>query len=118
MQDTDDVLTFRRQQAALIATFRTAHLNDYRQNDRLRQQLTQATRDGEFRCLVLDGTGLLYVISEVFGILIQLQKELRGQGRRLALCSLEPEVAELFELNQLHRALPIYKTVEEALAGA
>ena len=116
MADDRLILAFRKRQDFLVAHFRTSHLNDYHQNDRLRQELSAAIHNRKFDCLILDGEGLLYVISEVFGILTMTHNELQAMGRRMALCRLEPEVLELFRINHLDKVLQLYETIEEAFA--
>lgn len=109
------VLSFRKHQNVLVATFQSAHLNDCHQTEMLRQQFAVAKDEYKFDCLLLNCQGLIYLISEAFGILIQLHKDLRAANCRLALCALEPEVMELLQINRLDRFLTIYPTQEAAL---
>ena len=110
------VVAFRKHQNLLIARFLTGHLNDFQQADMLRQQLAAAVQDWKFDSLIIDGSGLVYIISEAFGALLQLHKDLKGIGARMALCNLEPEILELIQTNRLDRVLRIYRDLDEAIA--
>lgn len=110
------VLDWRRNGAALVGTFRVAHLNDFHQTDALRAQLAATLAERDIRGVVLDCSGLVYLISEVFGILIQNHKDQRTAGRRQVLCGVEPEIMELLKANRLDAYLELRSDAKTAVA--
>lgn len=111
------VVSWRKEGATLVGSFRTAHLNDFRQTDALRTQLAATLTEPAVRGVALDCSGVVYLISEVFGIFIQAHKEQRAAGRRLALCGIEPEVMELLKANRLDGYLLLEPDVASAVAA-
>ena len=78
-------------------------------------EILDLVKDPAHRKLVLDLSTVERVYSVVVGKIAALHKKLQAEGGRLALCQLQPEVYEVFEVLQLHQHLNIYNTLEEAL---
>jgi anti-anti-sigma factor len=75
-----------------------------------------ALADGESRpLLLLDFAGVERLDSAALGKLIGLHRRVKAAGGRLALCGLNPELAETFANLKLHRVLNVYAGEAEAL---
>lgn len=78
--------------------------------------LRNATADlanlGKVR-VVLDLAGVEFVDSSGLGALIHMHKTFEPQGR-LALCNVDPKVAQLFKVTRLERVFAIATTEAEA----
>jgi anti-anti-sigma factor len=70
------------------------------------------------RRLVVDFGSVGHVASDLIAVLISAHNRLLRQEGRLVLCSLGPELRELFAALRLDRILPIAADEQEALAGA
>ncbi len=117
MAKEKDVLAWGRKGSVRVGALRVAHLNDFRQTDALRAQLAATLTEHDVRGVVLDCAGLVYLISEVFGILVQSHKEQRAAGRRLVLCNVDPGVLDLLKINRLDQYLDIRPDCETAVAS-
>jgi len=82
---------------------------------RLREQAVQVVTDGQPR-LILDLQEVDFVDSTGLGVIVGLLKRTRGQGGDLRLVSTRPSLRKVLELTDLDRALPLARTVEEAIA--
>ena len=67
--------------------------------------------------LVLDFSGVRYLFSESLGILVSLNKRLRGSGCELRLCGLNEQQRELLETTNLEQLFSIHDDEQAALDG-
>ena len=67
--------------------------------------------------LLLDFANVQSLTSSILGKLILTDKKVVARGGRLALCNLNPDLREVFEITQLHRLLNVYPGEPEALAS-
>lgn len=84
-------------------------------------ELKRAMQDGLDRgegcpLTVLDLNDLRHANTQLFAILISVQKRLTESGRALRICNVDPEVAGTIHLCMLHKIFEIVPTLEEALA--
>jgi len=82
---------------------------------RLRERVVQVVSEGQPR-VVLDLEGVDFVDSTGLGVLVGLLKRTRSQGGDLRLVSTRRSLQKVLELTSLDRALPLARTVDEALA--
>jgi anti-sigma B factor antagonist len=80
----------------------------------LRSATADLANQGQFR-VVLDLTGVEFVDSSGLGALIHMHKTLEPQGR-LALCNVDPKVAQLFKVTRLERVFTIAANADAAAA--
>ncbi len=66
--------------------------------------------------LVLDLSGVSYLDSAGVGSLVSLFVTRRSNGRTFALAALTPQSSAVVTVAGLQNLLPVYKTLEEALA--
>lgn len=78
----------------------------------LRSATADLANQGRFR-VVLDLGGVEFVDSSGLGALIHMHKTLEGRGR-LALCNVDPKVAQLFKVTRLQRVFAIGETADDA----
>jgi anti-sigma B factor antagonist len=69
------------------------------------------------RKIVLDFGNVEYLSSAALGNIVKLNTRLKSTGGKLALCSIRPEIHEIFKITQLHKVINIQGTQEEAVAG-
>ena len=69
------------------------------------------------RKIVLDFGNVEYLSSAALGNIVKLNSRLKGVGGKLALCSIRPEIHEIFKITQLHKVINIQGTQDEAVAG-
>jgi anti-sigma B factor antagonist len=82
---------------------------------RLREQVVQVVTGGQ-PSVILDLEGVDFVDSTGLGVIVGLLKRTRSQGGDLRLVSTRRSLQKVLELTSLDRALPLSRTVEEAIA--
>jgi len=66
--------------------------------------------------VVLDLSGVSFLDSAGIGALVSLFVSRRNQGKAFALAALSPQSTAVVTVAGLQNLLPVYKTVEEAVA--
>lgn len=66
--------------------------------------------------VVIDLTAVSFVDSTALGVLVGSYRRLRDGGGSLRLVVAEPRILKVFEITDLIRVIPIFGTVDEALA--
>ena len=77
----------------------------------------QQLRPNEAAQLILDMNGVNFLDSAGVGALVSLFVSRRNQGKVLALAALPSQAKAVVMVAGLHNMLPIYGTVEDAVAG-
>ena len=72
--------------------------------------------DGGGRLLLLDFADLNYISSAGLRVALAVAKRMSGAGGKLALCSLNPQIAEVFEMSGVNTILDIHPSAESATA--
>lgn len=67
--------------------------------------------------LLIDLRELVYVSSAGLRVILMAAKRVRAKGGRIALCGLQPQVAEVFEISGFGAIVPIHADRESALAA-
>ena len=67
--------------------------------------------------LLLNLEGLDFVASTGLRVILATGKKLMATGGRLALCSLNPTVADVFRMSGFSQMFDVFDTEEEALAS-
>ncbi len=68
------------------------------------------------RRLLLDFGDLAYISSAGLRIVLLAAKKMKTAGGRLALCSLNPQIAEVFEISGFNRIIDIHPSRDAALS--
>ena len=66
---------------------------------------------------VIDLAGLDYISSSGLRSILVTAKKLKGKNGRIMLASLQAVVREVFEISGFSTIIPIYESVEEAMAA-
>ena len=66
---------------------------------------------------VIDLAGLDYISSSGLRSILVTAKKLKGKNGRIMLASLQNVVREVFEISGFSTIIPIYESVEEAMAA-
>ena len=72
--------------------------------------------EGGQRRLLLDFADLVYISSAGLRIVL-LAKRMKSAGGRLVLCSLNPQIAEVFDISGFNRILDILPSRDAALSN-
>ena len=67
--------------------------------------------------IVLDFTSVEYLSSAALGKLITMDKKVKAVGGQLRLCSIRPDIYEVFAITRLNKLFDIRADQEAALAG-
>ena len=68
------------------------------------------------RKLVLDFSNVDHLSSSALGMLITTKKRLDSVNGSLKLCSIQPQIFQVFQITKLNKLFTIYDTTAEALA--
>ena len=80
------------------------------------QMFRLVEEDGR-RDIVLDFTNVEYLSSAALGKLITMEKKVKAARGRLRLCSIRPEIYEVFAITKLNKLFQIHEDQEQALAS-
>ena len=80
-------------------------------------QLFGLVDDDGRRKIVLDFSNVEYLSSAALGKLITMNKKVADAGGALRLCSIRPDIYEVFAITRLNKVFDIRDTQEEALAS-
>ena len=67
--------------------------------------------------ILLDFSNVEYLSSAALGKLITLDKKAKANGGKLRLCSVRPEIYEVFAITRLNKLFDMYDDQEKALEG-
>ena len=82
----------------------------------LRDELIGLIDAGDQR-LVLDVSGVPFLDSTGLGVLMEVHRRLRDNSGAVALVGARPALVRLLTITNLSRALPVYRTIEDAAAA-
>jgi anti-sigma B factor antagonist len=102
--------------AAAILAFRCRLLVDYDEVQSTGGELFGWQEAHPDRQLALDFAGVQGISSAMLGKLITLHRRIERAGRKLVLCGLEPDVAEMFHSSRLDDYFKIVAGRSDALA--
>ncbi len=81
---------------------------------RLCDEVLTAAAGQPGRPIVLDLSAVRFAPSVALGLLVQMVKSLRLDGRRTALIGIEERILGTIRVTQLHQVLEIHDTLQEA----
>ena len=82
-----------------------------------KQQLLEVIGQGA-KHVVVDFSDTTFIDSTTLGVLVGGVKRLRPTGGSLSLVCTDQNISKIFEITGLDSVFPIYKSRDEALAGA
>ncbi len=89
-------------------------LIDQTQIQRLVDDVTAALGKSEEENIVLDFSQVQFMASAMLGKLVQLNKKSKEWKAKLKLCSISPDIYEVFKITKLHKVFDIEKDEEAA----
>lgn len=110
-------LTVETLRGVLVVRIMDRRLSGRSQSPLLWNSITQLTTQQSPLRLVLDLSQVTFVPSDGINELIQLIRAFRTNQGHLALCCLCPSILETLQLLRLNRQIPLFETVEDAIAG-
>lgn len=72
--------------------------------------------DAGSRRLLIDFVDLIYISSAGLRVALTVAKRMSAAGGKLALCSLSPQIAEVFQISGVDTILDIHPSAESAAA--
>ena len=100
-----------------VATFTDKKILDEGNIQVIGNQLFGLVDEDGRRKIVLDFTNVEYLSSAALGKLITMDKKVKGAKGKLRLCSIRPDIYEVFAITRLNKLFDIKKDRDEALAG-
>ncbi len=79
------------------------------------EKVVQAVDRLERPKVLIDFGGVTFLSSAVLGKLIKLNGRVMDRGGEMALCGLEPRIAEVFHITNLDKLFAIHKTRNDAI---
>ena len=73
--------------------------------------------DGPLRGIVIDLAGVDYISSVGLRVLMVAAKAMRARKAAIAVASLQPVVAEIFEISRFHHVVDVRGSVRDAIAA-
>jgi anti-sigma B factor antagonist len=73
--------------------------------------------ESDVRRLVLEVSGVPFLDSTGLGVLMEVHRRLRDNSGAVALVGARPALVRLLTITNLSRALPVYRSVEDAVAA-
>lgn len=77
--------------------------------------LDNLAAESKSQTVIINMDGVVYMNSTGLGIIIDTYKKFKEANGRLVLCSLLPDIVNLFEVTRLNRFIEIYGSESEAM---
>lgn len=78
--------------------------------------LDKFVKENEGRTAILNLNGIEYINSIGLGIIIDTYKKFKEMNGKVVLCSLLPDIMNLFEVTKLNKFIEIYNNESEAIS--
>jgi anti-sigma B factor antagonist len=98
-----------------VVRFRDQRIIEDLQIQEIRQELLGLADEGSVFKILLDFSCVTFGSAAFLGILITLDKKLKAKGGVLKLCSVRPEVYEVFATTRMDRLLDIRRDESDGL---
>jgi anti-sigma B factor antagonist len=79
------------------------------------EQLLSLVNESDTKKLLLNFRNVEYMSSAVLGMLVSLNKQVKAAGGKLVLCSIDPQIREVFAITNLEKLFVIRGDEQEAL---
>ena len=100
---------------ATVVRFRDRRITNTPEIEQVGQELYRLVEEGVQKRLVLDFSHVEYLSSALIGKLISLNAKARARGGRVKLCSIQPEILDVFHACKLDLIFSIDKDAADAL---
>ena len=95
------LLRLRRHQQIAIASFATPSLRDLLEIGRFEKELEDILDKHGLQNVVLNFSDLKFMSSSVLGVLVRFQGKLKAAGGMIVLCSVAPEILNVFKITRV-----------------
>lgn len=103
--------------AVTVARFVDKKILDESNIQLIGNQLFGLVDDDGRKKIVLDFANVEYLSSAALGKLITMNKKVADAGGKLRLCSIRPDIYEVFAITRLNKVFDIRDTQDQALEG-
>jgi len=100
-----------------VATFKDSKILDEGALDELNVELLRLINDRAGIELLLDFHNVEFMSSAMLGLLGKIHRKVGGLKGKLKMCSIRPQIYEVFKLTNLNKLFSIHKDEAEALAA-
>jgi anti-sigma B factor antagonist len=114
MPSQPPLLEIKRKDDVTVVRFTHWELMDEEVIEFVGRELVKLIADPHCRQLVLDFSAVKRMATHMLGELIILHKKVQTAGGSLALCGLNPDLRDVFEVTRLTVIFPIFDDEEEA----
>jgi anti-sigma B factor antagonist len=97
-----------------VVRFRDRRISNLLEIEQVGQELYRLVDEGKHKRLVLDFSDVEYLSSALIGKLISLNAKVQARGGSVRLCSIRPEIFEVFHVCKLDRIFSINKDAGDA----
>ena len=100
-----------------IATFVDKKILDENNIQQIGSQLFALVEEDGRKRVILDFSNVEYLSSAALGKLITMDKKVKANSGKLRLCSIRPDIYEVFAITKLNKLFDIKDAQEDALQG-
>ncbi len=100
-----------------IATFVDKKILDENNIQQIGSQLFALVEEDGRKRIILDFSNVEYLSSAALGKLITMDKKVKANSGKLRLCSIRPDIYEVFAITKLNKLFDIKDAQEDALQG-
>ena len=100
-----------------VVLFRDSRITEDLSIQELAQELFHLLEVDKRKKLVLNFAAVDFLSSSALGKLITLEKKVKGHNGQMKLCSIRPQIYEVFVITKLNRLFDIRKDEADALAA-
>ncbi|MGA2033046.1 MAG: STAS domain-containing protein [Thermoguttaceae bacterium] len=98
----------------VVVRFRDRHITNILEIEQVGQELYRLLEEGKYKQLILDFSNVDYLSSALIGKMISLNAKAKARGGSVKLCSIRPEISEVFHTCKRDRIFSINKDVADA----
>lgn len=111
-----EMIEIRDKDDVVVVSFATAKILDQVAIDQIREEFKDLTlQAASGRKLLLDFSRVQFMSSSMIGQIVQLHKQCKKDKVKLKLCSIAPDIKEVFKITGLTKLLEIHDDAAGAL---
>ena len=115
MTATPAGLMIQRQGDIHIIEFMDTNVLDQVRIEQIRQELDQIVDRSGLPKMVVSFENVSHISSAVLGVLMSLDKKIRGKKGELRLAHISPSIRQVFTITKLDKVLKVYDTTDDAV---
>ena len=109
------LLNVRKRGDVAVVSFNTSRVRESAEVRQLEDEFVELVEGHGMTRIVLNFENLSFMSSSVIGVLVRLHRKATGEGGDVKLCSIEPQIYEVFKIMRLDRLFDIPSSEREAL---